>query len=249
MPKKLKKKTTPIIPVDCQTEAQEKQKFRSKTLMLMLYPDNPEHVRAVAEVRESDIAYAIVLHDRDTWSADDEIEDPDHVAGELKKAHWHIVLRFSNQCWNTAVCSRFGIEERFCKKADSCDEALEYLIHKNHPDKFQYHVDDVSGDLSSRLAMLIGKDGKTEDEQVLEILDYLDSFECAVSVTDLVRWACQSGHYGYLRQGGLLLMRVLDEHNKRCSYSRTDYQVEVAQAGFRAFVDGYEACRKEHKND
>lgn len=245
MPKKLKKKSTPIIPADSQTDSNVHQKFRSKTLMLMLYPDNPEHVRAVAEIRDSDIAYAIVLHDRDIWSADDEIENPDHKAGEQKKAHWHIVLRFSNQCWNTAVCSRFGIEDRFCKKADSCDEALEYLIHKNHPDKFQYHVDDVSGDLSSRLAMLVGKDGKTEGEQVLEILEYLDAFERSVSVTELVRWACQSGHYGYLRQGGSLLMRVLDEHNTRFITGRTDYKVECAQAGFRAFVDGYEACRKE----
>lgn len=244
-----KKKTqiekTAIIPQA--EEFQGIEKFRSKTLMLMLYPDNLEHVRAVDEIREAGIFYAMILHDRDTWSVEDELENPEHKAGEPKKPHWHIVLRFSNACWNTSICSRFGIEDRFCKKADSCDEALEYLIHKNHPDKYQYHVDDVSGDLSSRLAMLIGKDSKTENEQVLEILDYLDSFEVAVSTSQLVRWACQSGHYGFLRAGGLLLLRVLDEHNKSHGYGRTDYRVECSQSGFKAFVEGFEACRNENK--
>lgn len=247
MAKKIKKNSGIIPKAD--SHESEVTKFKSRTLMLMLYPDNPDHVKAVSEIRDADIAYAIVLHDRDTWSADDEVENPEHKSGDLKKAHWHIVLRFSNPCWNTSVCTRFGIEDRFCKKAESCDEALEYLIHKNHPDKFQYHIDDVTGDLASRLAMLIGKDGKTEGEQVLEILEYLDSFDRSVSVTELVRWACQSGHYGYLRQGGSLLMRVLDEHNTRFITGRTDYKVECAQAGFRAFVDGYEACRKESAND
>lgn len=242
--KPLNTQSTAIIP-EIELEESKAPKFKSRTLMLMLYPDNPDHKKAVDSIRDADIAYAIVLHDRDTWSADDEIVNPEHKAGEAKKIHWHIVLRFSNPCWNTSVCTRFGIEERFCKKADSCDEALEYLIHKNHPDKFQYHVDDVSGDLSARLAMLVGKDGKTEDEQVLEILEYLDSFERSVSVTELVRWACESGHYGYLRQGGALLMAVLKEHNTRFITGRTDYRVECSQAGFRAFVDGYEACRKE----
>lgn len=242
--KKLENPNTAIIP-EVETGEVEVKRFKSRTLMLMLYPDNPEHCKAVNELREADLSYAIILHDKDTWSAEDELENPEHIAGELKKAHWHIVLRFSNPCWNTSVCTRFCIEERFCKKAESCDEALEYLVHKNHPDKYQYHVDDVSGDLSSRLVMLIGKDGKTEGEQVLEILEYLDSFVRSVTVTELVRWACESGHYGYLRQGGSLLMRVLDEHNTRFITGRTDYRVECAQSGFRAFVDGFEACRKE----
>lgn len=230
---------TPIIP-EIEDEETYVPKFKSRTLMLMLYPDNPDHKKAVDSIRDADIAYAIVLHDRDTWSADDEIENPDHKAGDVKKPHWHIVLRFSNPCWNTSVCTRFGIEERFCKKADSCDEALEYLIHKNHPDKFQYHVDDVSGDLSSRLAMLVGKDGKTEDEQVLEILHFIEATEMHVSYSQLVRWACQSGHYGYLRQGGSLLCKVLDEHNARLMLSKqldTKYDFHC----FKAFIEGFHA--------
>lgn len=233
MPKKTKK-PNPIIPEF------DGKKFRSRTLMLMLYPDNPEHKSAVDSIRESDIAYAMILHDKDTWSSEDEIENPEHKAGEVKKPHWHIVLRFSNPCWNTSVCTRFGIEGRFCKNADSCDEALEYLVHKNHPDKYQYHADDVTGDLSSRLVMLLGKDGKTEDEQVLEILDFIEMSECHVTYSALVRWACESGHYGYLRQGGSLLCRVLDEHNSRIKFYRQDAHRNDAQR-LDGFIEGYHA--------
>ena len=89
---------------------------------------------------EASYDYACILHDKDV--------DED---GVIKKAHYHVVLRFPNQTWSSALAKELGIADNYLEKPRSFDNALMYLIHYNDSDKYQYSIDDVKGTLKKRL--------------------------------------------------------------------------------------------------
>lgn len=94
------------------------------------------------------------LHDCDVWQdSDPPVLRGDHVAGELKKPHYHICL----DCGPKNAKSILQITELARKlardpdhpvlpipsKGDNCFRgAVRYLIHYDHPTKYQY---DISG--------------------------------------------------------------------------------------------------------
>lgn len=55
--------------------------------------------------------WAYVLHDKDTYTKDDEEGNPDHKAGALKPPHWHIVAESDNALELQTVAKWFGISE------------------------------------------------------------------------------------------------------------------------------------------
>lgn len=78
-------------------EKKENIKFRARNFNLVLYPEDETHTKAI-EYIERNYDYAIILHDRDC-----------NEYGEIKKEHYHIVLRFKNAKWNTALAEELKI--------------------------------------------------------------------------------------------------------------------------------------------
>lgn len=98
--------------------------------------------------RRSISKYAYILHDKDTYTKEDEEKNPAHKAGTLKPAHWHIVLLFHDgqQQQLKYIAKWFGQgEERVQKiKSRNIEDAFTYLIHQNAPQKFQYSPSEVT---------------------------------------------------------------------------------------------------------
>ena len=86
--------------------------------------------------------YAYVLHDRDTYTKEDEASNPDHKQGEPKPPHWHIVIVFyENQQQHMKYVARwFDVPQNYVQKIKSryVEDAFAYLIHRNAPSKHQY---------------------------------------------------------------------------------------------------------------
>ena len=90
--------------------------------------------------------YSYIIHDKDTYTAEDEKTNASHISGSLKPEHIHLLLRFdNNKPQNTKfVCKWFKISENFIGKiTGKWQDALLYLTHRNAPDKYQYSEDDV----------------------------------------------------------------------------------------------------------
>lgn len=90
-------------------------------------------------------AWAFCYHDCDTWNEEDDVKNPDHVAGTLKEPHFHVILRFYRPVRFSTVCSWFYCldddEIPITTRSIACDSVADryaYLIHNNDPDKFQY---------------------------------------------------------------------------------------------------------------
>lgn len=113
-------------------------KFRSRCFNLVLYPENWQHFDTHDFILQ-DYDSACILHDKDV---DEE--------GNIKKPHWHIVIRCKNAVWNTALAKELGIEDNYIQKCRSLKSSLKYLIHYDNPDKYQYSIHSVEGSLRKK---------------------------------------------------------------------------------------------------
>ena len=77
--------------------------------------------------------YAYILHNKDK---DDE--------GNLKAAHWHIILRFTGGIDEKYICNWFNIKPQYINKIEErFVDAANYLLHRNAPLKYQYDINEV----------------------------------------------------------------------------------------------------------
>ena len=191
-----------------------KEKYRGRIHMLMLYPDNEQHCQAMEKIAQS-YDFACVKHDRDVWTEEDEKKDPKHKAGELKKAHWHVVLRFQQAVWNTAICKELGIEENYIEQAKRFESALQYLMHYNDPQKAQYSVDEVFGNLAVKLRESINKSEKSEGEKVVELIQFINEYHGRLSITEFAQFCAENGYWAEFRRSGAIFCKIIEEHNER----------------------------------
>lgn len=100
--------------------------------------------------------YAFILHDKDV----------EPVTGEVESKHYHIVMKAQNGDKRLSthlndIVSYFGFEDNngICiEKYDSLEGSLQYLIHKNNPEKTQHKVSEIitnidKGDLNTYLTV------------------------------------------------------------------------------------------------
>lgn len=192
----------------------KKEKYRSRVHMILLYPDNESHLDVLDKISKS-YDYAACKHDRDWWTEEDEKKDPKHKAGELKKEHFHIVLRTANATWNTALCKDLGLEERFCEQAKNVDNALQYLIHYNDTDKAKYETDEVFGNMKSKLMESINKVEKSEGEKVVELIAWIEEYRGRLTVSEFAKYCAANGYWAEFRRSGAIFCKIIDEHNQQ----------------------------------
>ena len=187
-------------------------KYRSRVHLILLYPDNPDHLEVLDKITKS-YDFAGIVHNRDMWTEEDEKLNPSHKAGDLKKEHIHIVLRTQNAVWNTALCKELGLDDKFCEQVKNIERSLQYLLHYNEPDKTQYSIDDVFGCLRTKLSESISKNEKSEGEKVLELLDYIDNFQGQLRISDFARYCASNGYWSEFRRSGAIFLKVIAESN------------------------------------
>lgn len=180
-----------------------KEKYRSRVHMLLLYPDNEQHANALEKIPQS-YDYAMILHDKDI--------DQD---GKPKKPHYHVVLRFNQAVWSSAICKALEIEHTFIEDCKRFENALQYLIHYNDTEKAQYSVDEVKGNLKTKLVESINKVEKSEGEKVVELIQFIKAFEGRLSITEFAEYCALNGYWAEFRRSGAIFCKVIDEHNER----------------------------------
>lgn len=78
-------------------------------------------------------SWAIITHDKDMLSN-----------GQLKPAHFHCVLTFSNAKTIKSIANTIGVEMQYIEKIRTTTKSARlYLIHRNNPEKYQYSPDEV----------------------------------------------------------------------------------------------------------
>lgn len=78
--------------------------------------------------------WAYIYHDKDVYTAADELENPKHKQGTKKAKHWHIAISTPNAVEVSVIAKWFGIPENFIKitkGAGAFLDCVEYLTHED----------------------------------------------------------------------------------------------------------------------
>lgn len=178
---------------------------------MVLYPDDPTHVACIDLLKSSGYSFAAILHDKDTYLESECTPDNGHTPGELKKPHWHVVLRLTNARWRDGIADELGIKHNYLEVCRNRDNALLYLVHEGFNDRYQYDVSDVFGSLTPNLEKLLVSDD--EGERVLTIVHMIDQSPGRVTYREILVKVCKSGLYGDFRKLGSGAKWLIDEHN------------------------------------
>lgn len=197
-----------------ESEKMATEKFRDRKFCLLLYPLEDETHKNAIDIIKRSYDYAMITHDSDL---DEE--------GNLKKSHTHLVIRFNNPVWNSALAKDLGIENNYIQKCRSLERSLLYLVHYNEPDKFQYDTRKVQGSLKQKLLNYIKNSGKDESEKVLDLLDYIESYVGCLDEQEFVRYVATNGMYDIYRRSTVTFIRALQKHNEPYERSRNYYDV------------------------
>lgn len=209
------------------------EKYRNRTHLLILYPEDETHMNALKKIEKS-YDYAYILHDKDR----DE-------NGNIKKSHYHVVIRFTNQTWNSAVAKELNIAENYLEEPRNFDNALMYLIHFNDVDKYQYNIDDVKGPLKKRLREKINSVDKTEGEKVFELIDYIEKQENIIKVTEFAKYCAINGYWAEFRRSGMIFCKMIEEHNSNLNVKMANELLKKNQEQLNKLAEDYRMRKKE----
>ena len=85
-----------------------------------------------------------VLHDRDVWTETDQMKNPEHVAGELKKEHIHGLSMFEGKKSTKQMLEMLEpLGVKYCEPTHNVQSFTRYLIHLDNPEKAQYDQQSV----------------------------------------------------------------------------------------------------------
>lgn len=119
---------------EVQRRADEKRRgIRTRNWNIIVYPDSaPENWRDILD--DEHIKWVeSPLHDKDL-----------NPTGELKKAHWHVILIFeSNKTYEQVKELTDRLNTVVPQKANSVEGSIRYMIHIDNPEKYQYERSDI----------------------------------------------------------------------------------------------------------
>lgn len=164
-----------------------------------------------------------IRHDKDLFEEDafDENMNLLHSAGDLKKPHYHFVIKCKNAKTISSIAKICNMDEHMIEPIKkSVNGALKYLIHYGYDNKYQYSVDEVESldiNLLKRFRKLIF-DNASEEEQTDKIEDFLRNATKRVTLTQLGAYARNIAMWSVFRRNLGYYKAVLDEYNSRYGY-------------------------------
>lgn len=191
--------------------------------------------------------YYYILHDRDTYDAEEFnnfiLDNPNtecpFTIGQLKKPHYHVIAvskhpiklglatkKFGLRCTNddndqSNYIQRVG-EFKKSKSNNSRDVlkcAVQYLIHANNPDKFQYSLNDINYDSQ------YPPDEYFQDYDKRVAMDTIINYLIDNKITSYiqtVRFCQQHGFYKEIHSMQGIIKNILLENQSCFSYHHRD---------------------------
>lgn len=185
---------------------------KSRWFNLLLYPDNPAHNLAIIQLQTTKYMACGICHNQDCYTDDSE----SHSAGELKKAHFHFILRCKNPRYKSGVAKELGIEVRFIDETASIKGSAKYLLHFGDDSKYQYSPDDLVGCLKGEVFKILSADDKpSETECYFMVRDFINTFDKVVDVPIVFDYCAYNGIYSFARRNLGVIRELCYSHNAK----------------------------------
>lgn len=218
------------------------ERIRSRVFVGLWYPEDPTHVNAMKLLNDMKFQYVAILHDKDVYDKDDAKDEDGKRAGDLKKEHWHLVIKFQNARSIFSLADELGIKSNYLQCCSNTTEAYRYLLHFGWEYKHQYNAEECFGPLAPAVhKVCIETDENVRFGQIMSLLD-----ECGlVSAQKFYSLASEVGLLADCRRFGGVMLRFIDDHNDRILRSMSSERSSGAYANacdnahFRGFIEGH----------
>jgi len=184
----------------------------------ILWPENQAHNEAIVRLIQEFNCVGI-LHNQDTFT-DELATDEDEeftIDGELLKngdsvkPHYHFIIRFPNARYRTALAKELGVEFRRFEPTGNWYASAKYLLHIGSPEKYQYDIEDLVGNLKADVIKLI--DDIPIEEKYISVINWIDENKRYVNNIQLQRYCISQNLFGVLRSCYKFLTDYLASHN------------------------------------
>lgn len=204
---------------------------RFYNFILVIYEDDERFDKQLFNLTQEREAIWI-RHDKDLF--DDDVEKDGeviHHAGDIKKPHYHFVLKLRNACTISALAKRNEVDENMIEPIKkSVNASLKYLIHFGCDNKYQYDVKEVlsnSSNLKRKLEDMVTKD-TPEIEKVISIQEFIDNFPDIIKWSVLSKYVQKINKWDTFRRNFSFFKSLVEEHNndiycKRFNLANYDY--------------------------
>lgn len=191
---------------------------RSIYWTMLLYKESEDYnTEEIIKKVKSNYNAIWILHNKDKYLEDEYNEDgtTKHKKGDLKKPHYHIVLKFKNYKWVSALSEELGIEIKWFQKISSLESILCYLIHYKEEEKHHYLLEEVIGsrELKNKLNKTIENIDKTEEDKIIDIVNYIRLEKHIISFGKMLDYVLRKGLYSEYRRSYAIISKLIEEHN------------------------------------
>lgn len=187
------------------------QSERSKSWQAILYPDSESYDfdTVLYNIKLLSYRFAYIIHDQDYFTADD--SDDKHSPGQQKKNHVHVVFFWDNSYQLGNIASKIGLPSNYLQAVKSRTAAIQYLIHKNNPEKHQYNISDIVTNIEKIQSKYF-----SDDDCIMKaskLLEFITSFNGVLTITQVARWSISENCWDEFRRGQHLFTALINEHN------------------------------------
>lgn len=200
-------------------KTKDREKDRDRIFHLILYPENPEHMFVIMQLRHYHYKSVGILHNADKYEEDvidTETGELKYHKGDYKKEHYHFRIHFDNPRYIKGVADELGIEPnliRFPEKWHTLKNYSEYLLHWNESGKHQYNINELVGSLAGEVKQKLIDMPVTM--QFGAIMDYIDNADILLNYKQVLDYARDSGYLGVCLRNRGSVQDLIAIHNER----------------------------------
>ena len=176
-------------------------KGKSRTWIMLLYPDNEDHQKIITEIPKDFPSAVWCSHDCDVNTD----------TGELKKEHIHYVLYFPNDVYKTHITKKYAWYaeiDRWVKPAKNIRKRVRYLLHADDPDKYQYPIEALEGNVEHYIKYF---DSKSKEKSDVTKILFLIKYQTPFSLMDMVQKINDMDCYDTYRRAAYTFNALLKE--------------------------------------
>ena len=201
-----------------------KQEFREteegKNFLCIIYPDSESYDYQLILNRLESFwdKWYYIYHDKDFYTELDKDryetrnkEKAPFEVGEIKKPHYHIIGSLNSSRTLANASTKFGIPSNMVERVGNFKKSVQYLIHANNPEKYQYDKKEIITNDDELEKVLKMKSSDTEKAKTL--LEFIET-NLYVNMTSLTHFAITNNCWDELRRGQHIYSQLVKEQNQ-----------------------------------
>lgn len=127
-----------------------------------------------------------------------------------KKPHYHLLCFFPTQHSLSAYAKKFEIEENNIQIIKNKVGAIQYLIHKNNKDKYQYDINDICSNFD--ISKFFNNRVEKETQVIYDLFSYIEN-SGIITLKAFYKYVIDNDYWSDYRRNAYCINKLIEEHN------------------------------------